>query len=245
MTDTVLYDGEVTLRFSEKAHRYSVIEGGRSRFCPGVTTILGIWDKPALVHWSASCAVEYLKPYIGKPITQPLLDDAKKNWRKVAKDASDIGTQAHAFAEAYAKGEKPKVPDGPAGVAATAFMRWAESAGLVPQSVERKIYSKKHHFAGTVDLVAEADSQLCVIDYKTSKAPRDGNPYKEWLLQLAAYSMAIEEEDGRAVDRRFIVRFPKEEGDSISVYEATDLQWDNEGFLRTLACYRWEKGIKT
>lgn len=237
---TKLYDGTVDLVFYPNSHQYKV-DGKR---LPSVTGIIGIYDKPALLNWAVNQCVAYLKPYKDQPVTAEILAAMPKEWRKVRDEAAQIGTDFHAFAEAFAKGEKPKLPDGPARFAADAFMQWVTEHHFKPVAIERRILSRQEWYAGTVDVIAEIDGELTVLDYKTSKKPFKGIMYDEWRLQLAAYALAFEEETGMRPTRRIIARFPKEEDDSFEPYEATDHQFDDEGWRATLAAFRWKKGIK-
>ena len=86
------------------------------------------------------------------------------------------------------------------------FHKWVESRAIEWVSCEEKIYSKAWKFAGTVDAVARINGKLCVIDFKTS-----AKVYKEYYLQLAAYSEAISSMLGEDVDLGVIVRLDKGE----------------------------------
>ena len=83
---------------------------------------------------------------------------------------------------------------------------------------ERKIYSRKHKYAGTMDglcWVNSCQDQLCcpqpfkdrlsIIDWKTSRFL-----YPEYLLQTAAYEAAYVEETKQKVEDRWILKLDKE-----------------------------------
>ena len=101
---------------------------------PGITSIIGVLDKPALVAWAAEQAgrgaVEYgdmIAAHVGHETTEmtcPICTSGKP-WHKTADDrlgswlrglpyakrdaAGNAGTAVHAIAEAIAKGETPDV----------------------------------------------------------------------------------------------------------------------------------------
>ena len=93
-------------------------------------------------------------------------------------------------------------------------------------------------------MLAEVNGELAIVDYKTSKPPKDGNMYESWTLQLAAYAIALEEELGQEIKRHIILRLPKTPEHGFGHYEETDIPWAKEGYLRALSFYRWQKGIR-
>jgi hypothetical protein len=225
---TPLYNGTVELEFDEKRHVYRV----NGKTVPGVTGILGVINKPALVPWAVKMCGEYLAKTL-KPGTQldeveiaRLVTDMKRRYRDVTAEAADIGTHVHRWAEQHAKGENPPWPVNPqvrSGV--EAYCAWLEAHHVEPIFVERKIYSQGYQYAGTVDLVAKIDGRLCVADFKTSSGL-----YDEMRLQLAAYQHAIWEETDMDIEARYVLRFPKDGGQ----FEAHEL----ENFPRDFGAFR-------
>ena len=104
-------------------------------------------------------------------------------------------------------GPKPVI-SAPALIAVQAFKAWALRVTLKPILIERIVYSKRHRYAGTLDLLARVDGVLTMIDFKTGKAV-----YHEAHLQAAAYSAALEEMGYREPTQSLIVRLPKVAGD--------------------------------
>jgi hypothetical protein len=102
-----------------------------------------------------------------------------------------------------------------------AWEDWANSAALEPVAIEETVWSDRHGFAGTADLVARVDGAMTLLDWKTGKAV-----YPEAWLQNAAYRVAWNEcsENGRPpVTRGIVVRLPKVEGDPApEAVEVTD-----------------------
>ena len=73
-----------------------------------------------------------------------------------------------------------------------------------PQLVESAIWHDVCCYAGTVDLVAEYEGELSIIDWKTSEKPKDGVGDR-YPLQLAAYCGAINRMYGTKIKQGVII----------------------------------------
>lgn len=197
---------------------------------PSVTTILSVISKPALINWAAKVEREMVLAvssdlYIDAPTDtkmsrqawlatmQTRLGKAKAATKELAR-AAEIGTQAHALIEwtllkelVSAPGPEPKI-SAKAGYAFAAWQKWRDSVKLKPILVEQVVWSKTYGYAGTMDLLAEVDGKLTVVDWKTGKAI-----YPEAFLQNAAYRHAIREMGHANPVQGMVVRLPKLEGD--------------------------------
>lgn len=153
-------------------------------FYPSVTTILGFFPKGSFFEtW---------------------LKDSGHNADIIMKRAGDEGTQVHEAAERILKGEE---------------VRWIESDGYVnynthvwkmilsfydfwttykPKLIlsEEFMYSDRHKYSGTLDLLVELDGEKWIIDIKTSTAIHTSH-----FLQMSAYVKAYEEKFNEKVDR--------------------------------------------
>lgn len=68
------------------------------------------------------------------------------------------------------------------------FIDWRNSLEkFEPIAWDMTVYSDKHNYAGSVDLVARINGELYVIDFKTSK-----EVWTEYEMQVSAYRAAIE-----------------------------------------------------
>lgn len=201
---------------------YDIPEHG---LLPSVTTILSAISKPALVNWAAkveremvvSLSTDLYLEHTGKKLTGPQwqmklngrLGTTKAAQRELTK-AGDIGSEVHALVEWTIRtqlmqkvGPSPAIRD----AAQWAFMAWEDwkkSVNLKPIAVEQVVYSSKYGYAGTLDLLAEVNGVLTVIDWKTGKAI-----YGEAHLQNAAYRQAIREMGHGDPKQGIIVRLPK------------------------------------
>ncbi|OGN05559.1 MAG: hypothetical protein A2831_03370 [Candidatus Yanofskybacteria bacterium RIFCSPHIGHO2_01_FULL_44_17] len=148
---------------------------------PRVTSIVSIKAKPALYHFYAGQA-------------SFAAGEAVK-----AKSAEE-GTLLHETVEAILKGEDSPIPDSVA-PAVSAFLDFKKQNEIIPQQIEARIISKKHHYAGTLDCLAELNGQLGVLDIKTSYAI-----YRDYGIQTAAYVEALSEAPSMPSLKRWILR---------------------------------------
>lgn len=198
---------------------------------PSVTHILSCLGKPALINWAANtertlvmeAAADLYEDTakIQTPMSRPTylstlqarLGKVKAHQKELAK-AGEIGTQVHKLVEwnfrkglGQVVGPEPRVVDD----AQWAFMAcwdWALSVNLKPKYIEQTVFSKTHGYAGTMDLLAEVDGQLTLVDFKTGKSI-----YPEAFLQNVAYQAALMEMGHSAALGGLIVRLPKVQTD--------------------------------
>lgn len=204
-----LYDGEVKLVFDAKKHAYRYGE----KFVPGVTSVLKLLNKPALVPWAANQCASYVKSKAKDGMTRPeivaLADEARKAYQRFTDEAADIGSLVHNYAESVLKGEEVALPEHPAAVkGCNAFEEWRKSHEIKCLASEMIIFSKEMFYAGTADFYGYIDGELVVADFKTSSGI-----WNEYLLQTAAYQLAIEEEANVKIQARWIIRLDKKTGD--------------------------------
>ena len=197
---------------------------------PSVTHILGCIGKPALINWAANqertlvteaAADLYLDvaktPTMSRPayVTTLLgrLGKLKAHQKQLAK-AGDIGTQVHNLIEwnlrtslGQKAGLEPRVVDD-AQWAFMAWQDWAESVQLKPLLIEQVVFSRRHRYAGTMDLLAEVNGVPTLVDFKTGKAI-----YAEAYLQSVAYQVALVEMGHCQPGAGLIVRLPKNQTD--------------------------------
>lgn len=189
---TKLREPKRGLQFYPSAHRYK-LDG---RWVPGVTTILGVLDKPAIPKWAAGTVAEYVADNpngieeLRKLGRGPMVQALKGiPWQK-RDDAGVRGNLLHDYAEALLNGEDVEVDDESVPVMenALAFM---EDWHIEPLLVEASCASREHQWAGTLDLIAKyvhpltgADG-VAIFDWKSGKAL-----YPEYAWQMNAYAHA-------------------------------------------------------
>jgi len=146
-----------------------------------VTAIVSIKAKPALYRFYAEQA-------------SFAAADAVKN------KSAEEGTLLHETVEAILKGENPPIPDSVA-PAVSAFSDFKKQNDIIPYQIETRIVSKKHHYAGTLDCLAELNGELGVLDIKTSQAI-----YRDYGIQTSAYVEALKEKPSMPPLKRWILR---------------------------------------
>lgn len=197
------YNGTVTLQFDPQKHYYLL----NGELAYGVTNVLQILAKPALVPWAARCAAEYFEKNLkaGVPLDeveiQHLVKEAKWAHRNRKDGAADMGTFVHDWVEKYVTGDPQSEPVNPQLRKATkAFVKWYEATNIEPLSSEQKLCSPTLMLAGTVDFIGKVDGKLTIIDWKTGSGI-----YPEMFLQMGAYVLMYEEEFGEKVEQVGIV----------------------------------------
>lgn len=191
---------KLRLDFLSSHTRYKNASGQK---IPGVTTVLNLLAKPALLHWAWNEGAAGRKMEASRQV------------------AADIGTVAHGLCEAYLRGmtlETDNVTPEILGKAETSYLRfleWFDKAGLSVVATEVQLVSEKMQVGGTADIVAKtADGELWLADLKTGKAI-----YDEMYLQAATYAAMWEEVRGEQIARVYLVRIPKDETDQLEVKE--------------------------
>lgn len=148
---------------------------------PRITSILSIKAKPALYRFYAE---------------QSSFAAAEK----MKNQSADEGTLLHETVEAILAGKKIDIPF-PILPAVDAFLKFQKNNDIVPHKIEERIISNKHNYAGTIDVLAELNGQLGVLDIKTSVAI-----YRDYNLQAAAYVEALHEDPNMPPLTRWILR---------------------------------------
>lgn len=231
---TELYGGAVICEFNPVRHTYTIVNRGRRYKAPSVTRITSILDKPALIPWAINSTLEVCKGAInaGTEYSESYLEQV---W-KAAKGASgDLKREAADRGKAKHKEIEELVASGqgsPEGI--------ASFAGLAAErvvSVERRIYSRRFRYSGTLDCLAVVrqgdDRKLVLIDWKTSKSI-----YPEFRLQTAAYVHAYEEEHpDQKIEGRYLVRIGEDGSIEPHYYPRSTLRKDFQAFLGALALY--------
>lgn len=248
-----LYGGEVRLEFSPAAHRYWVIDQGEKvDGVVGVTTALGVIDKPGLKYWAANCAVDYLRSRLSEGVfsadeLEVLFNEARTAFNQVSQTALDVGTQAHNWIESRELAIKcgmecPALPENPnAAHCCNAYLDWMTQHNVKVLHSEKRLYSRQNKVVGTLDQVAMIDdSRRVIIDFKSSK-----DVYDDYYAQTAAYQMMYEEEMDEKIDGRIVLKLGKEDG-SFYPGEADNetYQQDLNAFLAAKQLYAWKSDRK-
>lgn len=207
-----LYNGEESVTFYPKSHRYKV----NGEWLKSVTQIVGIIDKPGLKYWSVDCMRKYMEQEIGqsggrKYSSKEMLEMvqvASKEWERVVDEACDIGGMVHDWVEDFAAhGTTTIDPSSPKEVrqGIKAFLKWYNANDVKFLETERLIYSREYGYVGRFDCIAEVNGKKTLIDWKTSK-----DLYSSQLYQVAGYALAYQEEMGEVLDQMCVIQFQKQ-----------------------------------
>lgn len=198
-------------------------------------------------------------------VNNKMLDEAKIAHRKKKESAGDIGKIVHKLAEDFANdnlglqleegstfntrslpnsehlkselGTEATTKEIMVVTMFTHFLSWALKNKVKFISAERKLYSKTHWIAGTVDAIVEIDGKRYVMDIKTYSGIYDRTPF----LQMAGYALMLEEL-GEKIDGTIIVRLGKD--GTFDVHKNINLAQEKVGFLSALTLFKTLEGYK-
>ena len=191
----------------------------------GVTTALGVLNKPALMYWANNIGLQGIKV------------------REYVDDLAQIGTLAHDMALCYTKkaivdtSQYTKIQ---IDLAETCYLKFLDYyTHYKPEVIfaERQLVSEKYQFGGTLDNYCMIDGKRTLLDYKTGKAI-----YLEHFFQLAAYKLLLEE-NGYPVDVCTILRIGRNDAEGFEIKPMQDLTLHTEIFLHCVELYRLLKEV--
>jgi len=237
MKEITLYKGKEKISFDEGRH---IFYDSKGNCLLSVTGVTGTIDKSgALMGWVAKMIGLYLlqeKEKGNDKITEQLIDTAKREYRRIKQEAADIGQAIHDWVSEWIKGKKPGMPDNEKVVnGITAFLKFQKEHKIKWLESERFIFSKKHRFCGILDAVGKMGKELVLFDFKSSNAI-----YSEMFLQVAGYNIAYQEETGKKIDKKIIIRFGKEDG----MFQLKELENEGKDEKAFLACLELTKRLK-
>jgi|TARA_R100001530_G_scaffold1410_2_gene2570 hypothetical protein len=235
------YD-DVELQFYEKSHRF---KANGEWVDLSVSAITGIVDKSRpLIYWATGLMRDNLIAILEENSDAKIGHDdiifASKLHAQFLKKAADKGTMVHNWIEKFLKGLDPELPEEREiknGV--LAFLKWMDKNDVKMLNSESHIYSKKHKYAGILDLEAEVNGKLAIVDFKTSNGL-----YPEMRLQVAGYQIAMEEMTGKEYEERWLIRFDKETGE-FHDHLLGDFAKDKKAFIGAIPLKRRIKELDT
>lgn len=204
---------------------YKLEDGAR---VPSVTTILGVLNKPALLEWAWKCGCDGL------------------DYKAIRDDAASVGTLAHYLIMCHLKNIEPDTSEYSAQDIQRAenclikYWDWEKGQNIEPILVETTLISERYRFGGTIDLFANIDGVMTLIDFKTGKAI-----YPEYFYQLSAYRQLLYEADQPLfnLDMR-ILRIGRDETEGFEERMVNNLDNQWEIFLACKKIYELRKRVK-
>jgi CRISPR/Cas system-associated exonuclease Cas4 (RecB family) len=175
---------------------------------PSVTSILSVKSSDALDAWRKS---------IGD-------DEAKR----VMARATSRGTRIHSYLEA-------KLNNNPSWNTDLSFLDKLMVDPIVSilekyvdniRAQEAGLYSKFLETAGRVDLIADFDGKLSIIDFKTSSRKKHEDEIENYYMQTSAYAVMFEEMTGIPINRLVIIMAV--DSDTPQIFVSNRNKWINE-----------------
>ena len=224
------------VEFNQEKHVYI----HKNEYVVGMSTILGKLASPMLENWKIANQVNAIKKEMERQgisidKIESIILNAKTNAKKQGDNILNIGSMVHKFCEMWLKGEKFTDPEDPVIKACfDKFRKFWKKHKLRLVESEKILYSERG-YCGTLDLVAiDPKGNLWLIDIKTSKGI-----FINMVHQVHGYKLAYEEQTGKKINKMYIVRLPKDNGD----FEARHILYKKEhlkAFLGLLSCHKSE-----
>ena len=236
----------------EKTDKYEFDEAGHvhtlnGKPLIGVTTVLGVIAKPALIQWSANMAVDYVRDHIvenglniyGTDRFEEMLGEARFSSRTKKETAGEWGTTLHKAVENWIKdGDYPENLDDMAMRCFCQFMIWANKEGVKFIESEKHIWNKNLWIGGICDLVIEIKGKKYIADIKTSSGI-----YNEAFFQMGAYDLCFKEMgEGKDIAGYIVINLTKK--GKMEMKMATDMEMNQNAFLSALSLYKIINSLK-
>lgn len=166
---------------TNKARIYSTPEGDY----PSVTSVLSILSEEAIAAWRARVGEEEANKIGGRAATR--------------------GTKVHSIIEDYLNGKDtteylPHIRQSLSNVQPILDSRIGRIFGI-----EVPLYSRHLGLAGRCDCIAEFDGVVSILDWKTSRYPKQKEKISGYFCQMAAYAVMFEERTGIPVTNLAVV----------------------------------------
>jgi len=174
--------------FPDGKRYYTLDDGTR---LPSVTTVLGAQKKQAIFEWRKRVGEEEAN--------------------RISKQATSRGTNVHTICENYLNNKvdymKGIMPD-----ALEYFLSIKPYLNRINNIhyQEAALWSKQLGMAGRVDVIAEYEGELAVIDFKTASRPKSRDSIMDYFWQTTAYSLMYEELIGIPINNLIIIMAVKD-----------------------------------
>lgn len=212
---------------------------------PGVTGILKVIDKPAIVPWAQGMVAEAAianRSQLEEWVKVGGVEGAVQLLRRAAETKRDAaanrGVTIHALAASIVQGQPVTIPED---IASTVmgYVKWIERFQPEFLAVEEMVFSYAHNYGGTLDVIAKIATEVWLLDLKSSKGI-----YPDSACQLSGYGEA--EFIGRTGDpRQYVLPHIDQygivhvtpEGSELIPYDVTGAEF--KAFLAARALHDW------
>ena len=215
---------DTQLKKVSKQHTvYKTADGKR---VPGVTTILGVLAKPALIAWANRLGLEGI--------------DSTRYTDKCA----NIGTLAHYLVMCHLKKVEPdaeylrefsQLDMDIAENSILSFLEWEKHHTIELIDCELPLVHEELLYGGTSDIYAKVDGVKSLVDLKTGSGI-----YDEHYYQIASYRL-LRLSHGYPVDKCIILNIPRQETEEFQYKEYTNFELGEKIFLHCHGIYNLQK----
>ena len=196
---------ELNTKSSDTGRFYETPEG---QSYPSVTTITGLLSKSSILAW------------------RQRVGDSKAD--AITKAATTRGNKVHKMAEMYLRNEMASqinLFEDPMPHIENMFFQLTElldnSIGII-NAIEAPLYSDKLKVGGRVDVIAEWDGELAVIDFKTSSKPKKESWIDGYFMQSSAYALMFEELTGIKINKIVIAIAVENNRSQVFIKDSTE-----------------------
>ena len=153
-----------------------------SAWLPSVTTVVSNATKHGILQWQKRVGFAEAE--------------------KVRRASAWRGTQYHNLVEHYLNNELEKIEESE-GLPTYLFRSARETLDRISDvvAIEAPLFSRNLGIAGRVDCIASFDSELAIIDFKTTKNLKKEEHLEKFFVQEAAYAYMYYEMTGVEVDK--------------------------------------------
>jgi len=196
---------ELNTKSSDTGRFYETPEG---QSYPSVTTITGLLSKASILAW------------------RQRVGDSKAD--AITKAATTRGNKVHKMAEMYLRNEMASqinLFEDPMPHIENMFFQITElldnSIGII-NAIEAPLYSDQLKVGGRVDVIAEWDGELAVIDFKTSSKPKKESWIDGYFMQSSAYALMFEELTGIKINKIVIAIAVENNRSQVFIKDSTE-----------------------
>jgi len=215
-------------QFSKRSRIHSPYFTRSGKRVSGVTTVLDVIAKPALIHWAWDLGIKGI------------------DYKVYRDELADVGTLAHDMILCDIRQQEVDTSEYSQrniNLAENAFIKyleWRKKHKIEPFMVEKKMVSEVHIFGGKPDFIGFVDYKFTLLDFKTGKGI-----YDNFWYQLAGYNLLVKECLGISyLDQFMILNIGRSENENFAQETKTDISLDTKIFMAALDIYQTKKLIK-
>lgn len=192
---------------AKQSRQHTVYKTKDGTRVPGVTTILNVLAKPALIRWANNMGLQGI------------------DTSKYVDRAAQAGTAAHGMIECHLTGKEFDRSPFPADLLSLAengyikYLDWEKGHEIKEAQSEMPLVSERYRYGGTIDMYCLLDGVPTLIDFKTNSS----GIYDEMKHQVIAY-LKLLEENGFPVKKVMIIRLDKSDVMDLETREIGDWQ---------------------